>query len=613
VSQQRPRPRYSAMRGLKASFVAASALATLLVGVIAPATLAGTTTLTGTPNLPIVDDAYAGGTVGMTVSSVNVTLPFILDATNVRVKVGIDHTAVGDLTIKLTSPTGTVFTVLERPQGDDTSNNAGDSGADAPVGDTSDLDWEYGLTFSDVNNVDPEGMGVGLGDAGVVCQDDAACNFASNPDAAVTTGSGPDFTAFDGDMARGNWTLGVGDSKPGDSGTFVYWTLTFDWVVSALIDVQGPDNVALIDDGYGTFGGSESIIDTSDEIPFNRLITDVSVTITMTHTWVGDLNIALISPEGGRLVLVDRPQGDDTANNTGDNGADLPAGDNSNLETSWPISFNDTFANDPEDMGKDIGDAQAVCGHDSRCEFFPNPDQGTYGNISNFAGFDGQRANGLWTLVINDGRPTDTGELDNWTLTVRHTLEQVPCSTPDTTAPFSDVPLNHPFCTAIKWMKDTAISTGFDDGTYRPAIAVTRQAMSAFMARLYGAFPTECKTQPFTDVSTTHPFCQEIKWMKDSGISTGFGDGTYKPSLPVTRAAMSAFMARLARVANSLPACVSAPFPDVAVSHPFCKEIKWMKDSGVSTGFNDGTYRPSIAVTRQAMSAFMLRVVMLLH
>ena len=39
---------------------------------------------------------------------------------------------------------------------------------------------------------------------------------------------------------------------------------------------------------------------------------------------------------------------------------------------------------------------------------------------------------------------------------------------------------------------------------------------------------------------------------------------------------------------------------------------RWMKDKGVSTGFGDGTYRPADAVTRQAMSAFMQRVSALL-
>jgi hypothetical protein len=173
------------------------------------------------------------------------------------------------------------------------------------------------------------------------------------------------------------------------------------------------------------------------------------------------------------------------------------------------------------------------------------------------------------------------------------------------TAPFVDVPTTNPFCVDIAWMKSSAISTGFGDGSYRPAAPVTRQAMSAFMARLAGVELAPCASAPFSDVPMTNPFCKEIGWMKSSGISTGFGDGTYKPQTNVTRQAMSAFMARLAHV--TLAPCASAPFSDVPMTNPFCKEIKWMKDAGISTGFGDGSYKPATNVTRQAMSAFMRR------
>jgi S-layer homology domain len=186
-------------------------------------------------------------------------------------------------------------------------------------------------------------------------------------------------------------------------------------------------------------------------------------------------------------------------------------------------------------------------------------------------------------------------------------------------APFLDVATSHPFCLEIKWMKDNNISTGSacPGGTcYSPSNNVARQAMAAFMARLDGDVLTACATAPFDDVPTNHTFCQEIKWMKDNGISTGqacpSGPGTcYLPASNVTRQAMSAFMARLAlgaAGAAALPACASAPFSDVDTSHPFCKEIRWMKETGVSRGFSDGTYRPADAVTRQAMSAFLFRV-----
>jgi hypothetical protein len=48
----------------------------------------------------------------------------------------------------------------------------------------------------------------------------------------------------------------------------------------------------------------------------------------------------------------------------------------------------------------------------------------------------------------------------------------------------------------------------------------------------------------FTDVPADHPFVNEIEAVASAGITTGFGDGTYRPNQSVTRGAMAAFMGR---------------------------------------------------------------------
>src|SRR5687767_12372542 len=56
---------------------------------------------------------------------------------------------------------------------------------------------------------------------------------------------------------------------------------------------------------------------------------------------------------------------------------------------------------------------------------------------------------------------------------------------------FSDVPDTHPFHDEIAWLTQKGITTGFEDGTYRPGDPVTRQAMAAFLQRLGAASPME--------------------------------------------------------------------------------------------------------------------------
>ena len=53
---------------------------------------------------------------------------------------------------------------------------------------------------------------------------------------------------------------------------------------------------------------------------------------------------------------------------------------------------------------------------------------------------------------------------------------------------------------------------------------------------------------PFVDVATDNQFYREISWLAESGISTGWDDGTFRPVQPVARDAMAAFMLRFANL-----------------------------------------------------------------
>ena len=48
-------------------------------------------------------------------------------------------------------------------------------------------------------------------------------------------------------------------------------------------------------------------------------------------------------------------------------------------------------------------------------------------------------------------------------------------------------------------------------------------------------------------------------------------------------------------------------FSDVDTEHDFYVEIEWLVDQGVTTGWPDGTFRPTNGVTRQAIAAFFYR------
>lgn len=110
----------------------------------------------------------------------------------------------------------------------------------------------------------------------------------------------------------------------------------------------------------------------------------------------------------------------------------------------------------------------------------------------------------------------------------------------------------------------------------------------------------------FVDVPASHQFSTQIEWMVDRKITTGFADGRFKPSIAVTREGFAAFLYRLAgRPAVTLPA--TSPFEDVPKSAQFYKEIVWLSKQGITSGYADGTFRPDSKISREAIAAFLYR------
>ena len=173
--------------------------------------------------------------------------------------------------------------------------------------------------------------------------------------------------------------------------------------------------------------------------------------------------------------------------------------------------------------------------------------------------------------------------------------------------PYSDVPGNSQFAKEISWLKAKAITTGYPDGTYRPADPVKRDAMAAFLYRVQGkpAY-TAPRVSRFQDVATKNLFYKEIHWLAASGVATGWNGTTYQPGADINRDAMAAFLYRLAGSPRYTPPAVS-PFRDVPVSNMYYKEISWLAAQGISTGWSDKTFRPYQPIARDAMAAFLYR------
>jgi len=183
------------------------------------------------PNVIIPDGAYdgsLGSMVCMDLAGVDTTI------TDLNVEVAITHTWVGDLTIKLVSPTAEVLTLMSRPGLAETADDGNDC-----CGNSDDIDFSTPVTFDDATAVSAEDMG--LGGVGV-CSGDGICDYFPFPD----TGPGTNLAQFNGQNGAGNWQVCVGDSAAGDEGDFASASIVFNEQAGDLaITKTAPGGVAI--------------------------------------------------------------------------------------------------------------------------------------------------------------------------------------------------------------------------------------------------------------------------------------------------------------------------------------------------------------------------------
>ena len=104
-----------------------------------------------------------------------------------------------------------------------------------------------------------------------------------------------------------------------------------------------------------------------------------------------------------------------------------------------------------------------------------------------------------------------------------------------------DVPEGFVHEPGIRWVAEQGITTGFEDGSFRPADPVTRGQMATFLDR---ALELEPGDESFPDVPEDFVHAAAIAAVAAAGITTGFEDGTFRPADPVTRGQMATFLQR---------------------------------------------------------------------
>lgn len=111
--------------------------------------------------------------------------------------------------------------------------------------------------------------------------------------------------------------------------------------------------------------------------------------------------------------------------------------------------------------------------------------------------------------------------------------------------PFIDVDTDHWFYGDVYYMWENGLMNGTSNTMFSPFATLTRGMVVTVLYRIHGEPDVSELEMPFSDVSNIWYF-DAIKWAASNEIALGFGDGTFRPNVNVTREQMAAFIYRYA-------------------------------------------------------------------
>ena len=118
----------------------------------------------------------------------------------------------------------------------------------------------------------------------------------------------------------------------------------------------------------------------------------------------------------------------------------------------------------------------------------------------------------------------------------------------------------------------------------------------------FGQAPKASTT--FTDVGSTHRAQAEIYYLVQKGVVSGVTSTKFAPDREVTRAEAAAMLGRALGLSNAKKA---TEFSDVPKQHGFSGYIQNLVDQGVISGYGDGTFKPDVTLTRGQMALLISR------
>ena len=179
------------------------------------------------------------------------------------------------------------------------------------------------------------------------------------------------------------------------------------------------------------------------------------------------------------------------------------------------------------------------------------------------------------------------------------------------TLPFTDVSPAAPYAEAITWMLNAGITQGTTATSFSPDTPLTRVQFAVFLWRFAGS-PTSDSDVVFTDLDDRSGFIPAVRWMLDSGLTSGCDAADpdrFCPHEPLTAAQVATFLWRFAGRTSSYEVIY---FEDVESGGHYVQPTRWMLewdlwvgDDFIGDSYLSREFKPHQPVPRSRISMYL--------
>ena len=176
-------------------------------------------------------------------------------------------------------------------------------------------------------------------------------------------------------------------------------------------------------------------------------------------------------------------------------------------------------------------------------------------------------------------------------------------------ASFADVSGKAWYKSAVDFVSEKGFMAGVSEAQFAPNANMTR-AMFVTVLASFSDVETKCEKTLFSDVPANKWYTGAVTWAAQNGLVSGVGDGRFAPNASITRQDLCTVLAKFLSMEDmTLTRSKDTSFQDEEQISSYAKEaVRFCAQTGLVSGFDDGSFRPKETATRAQVAAILQKL-----